>query len=121
MSSTIVVNIKKKYLTERGFRNFDHWNADPNHVYIGRSMTWVKGCTTARKSKWANPFTVKEHGRDGCIEKYKEYIINNESLYGDLEELMNKELGCWCAPEPCHGNILVMLLEEKIAHTVNKD
>lgn len=119
MSFTTVVNIKKKYLAERGFRNFDHWNDDPHHIYIGRSMTWVKGCTTARKSKWANPFSAKEHGRDECIEMYKKYI-SNTSLYNDLEELMNKELGCWCTPEPCHGNVLVMLLEEKLAQLQNK-
>lgn len=46
--------------------------------------------------------------------------ISNTSLYNDLEELMNKELGCWCTPEPCHGNVLVMLLEEKLAQLQNK-
>lgn len=32
----------------------------------------------AKGSKWANPFKVEEHGRDECIQKYREYILNNK-------------------------------------------
>ena len=69
---------------------------------------YVKGTT---KSKWANPFSVKKYGRDGCLNMYKKYIEDNQELYSSLHELANKELGCWCYPEPCHGNILIDLLE----------
>jgi len=30
----------------------------------------------------------------------------------DLHELVNKRLGCWCKPGPCHGDILVKLIRE---------
>lgn len=114
MNTPKVVNIKKKYLTPRNFDNFDHWNINPDHVYIGRSMTWVKGCTTAHKSKWANPFPAKKYGREKCVEMYEDYIIDSPELYDQLDELANKELGCWCAPEECHGDVLVRLFEEKM-------
>jgi hypothetical protein len=63
-------------------------------------------------SKWANPFKVEDHGRDGCIQKYKEYILGNEELMKDLLSLKGKTLGCWCKPEACHGDVLVELVEK---------
>lgn len=115
MSDITVVNVKKKYLNMRGFEDFDDWNADPDHLYIGRSMQWVKGCTTANKSKWSNPFPAKTYGRKKCLKLYRDYIFNHETLYDQLEELLYKELGCWCAPEECHGDVLVQLLSDKLA------
>ncbi len=67
----------------------------------------------ANQSKWANIFPVKKYGRDKCLELYEEYIRNNKELYSSLEELEGKELGCWCKPEGCHGDILIKLLNEK--------
>ena len=28
-------------------------------------------------------------------------------LHADLERLRGRTLGCWCAPEPCHADVLV--------------
>lgn len=106
-----VVNVKKKYLLERGIMDFEEWNSLPNTVYIGRNMSfYVKG---TNKSKWANPFSVKKYGREECLEKYREYILNNQELYSQLSELEGKELGCWCYPEKCHGNILIEEMEKQ--------
>lgn len=71
---------------------------EPYDVYIGRG------------SKWGNPFTVEQYGRDECINKYKEYILSNPELLADLHELEGKTLGCFCKPKACHGDILVKLL-----------
>ena len=43
--------------------------------------------------------------------KYKEYILSNENLMSKLYELKGKILGCWCHPTPCHGDILIKLLQ----------
>ena len=92
-----------------GYKDLEEWLQNPNHIYIGRNMTmYVKG---AEGSKWKNPFTVKKYGRDGCLEKYEEYIRNSD-LINDLDELRGKVLGCWCYPEKCHGNILIELINE---------
>lgn len=113
MNYTTVVNVKKKFLNERGYTDLVDYLKDPNHIYIARDMTcYVKG---AIGSKWANPFNVKDYGRDRCLELYEKYIRNNKNLWNDLESLRGKELGCWCHPEACHGDVLVKLINEKFS------
>jgi len=108
---TTVVNIKKAELNKRNIGNFTEWNNKTNTLYIGRNMNfYVEG---TYKSKWANPFSVTKYGRDKCLEMYEDYIRNTDELYNNLNELKNKELGCWCKPEKCHGDILIKLLNEK--------
>lgn len=71
-------------------------------VYIGRG------------SIWGNPYTVEEYGREKCIEMYRPYMINRlETEPGLLDELLaldGKRLGCFCKPKPCHGDVLVELI-----------
>jgi len=72
-------------------------------VYIGRP------------SKWGNPYP-KEEGvrtRAEAISAYRAYILSNEELLADLHELEGKVLGCWCYPKPCHGDVLLELLDER--------
>jgi len=67
-----VINICKKELQKHGYRDLEHWLENPNHIYIGRNLTfYVKG---AIHSKWANPFSAKKYGRDECLRLYKEWI-----------------------------------------------
>jgi len=110
-----VVNVKKKYLLERGIQNFEEWSKLPNTLYIGRNMDfYVKG---AKCSIWHNPYSIKKLGLEKCLELYEQYIKNNNELYDKLEELQGKELGCWCktsSNSKCHGDILVKLLNEKL-------
>jgi hypothetical protein len=78
-----------------------HCKRERHHVYIGRP------------SKWGNPFVL---GRDGdraeVIALYERWLCANEALMADLGELRGKVLGCWCAPRPCHGDVLVRLANE---------
>jgi hypothetical protein len=68
-------------------------------VYIGRP------------SKWGNPFKIGKDGtRDEVIKKYWNYILAS-NLIKDLHELKGKILGCYCKPLPCHGDVLVSLIE----------
>lgn len=67
-----------------------------------------------RESKWGNPFIIGKDGtREEVIEKYEVYLRENIELLLCLEELRGKRLGCVCEPLPCHGRILVKLLNEK--------
>lgn len=76
-----------------------HCKKDNYDVYIGRP------------SKWGNPFTIgKDGNREEVIEKYREYLLNNEELMNALPELKGKVLGCWCSPKKCHGEVLLDLL-----------
>ena len=107
-----IICIKKENLIKLGYNDLEDWlNKDKNHIYIGRDMSfYVKGAT---KSKWHNPFTIKQHGKDKCLELYKEYMTSNKELMLQLFELKGKTLGCWCSnQEECHGGILMNLLEK---------
>ncbi len=109
---TSVVNVKKAELKKRGIADMLEWSSQADALYIGRAMPYVPGATTA--SQWANPFSVERHGRKRCLELFEARIRSNqEGLWDALDELDGKELGCWCCPEPCHGDVLIRLLGEK--------
>lgn len=61
-----------------------------------------------RRSPWGNPFEMGPDGdRDTVIRNYADhYLPHKPSLLAKLPELRGKALGCWCAPEPCHGDVL---------------
>ena len=55
------VSLKKASLSRRGYKSFEDWNSNPNHVYIGRNMSHhVPG---ALGSKWGNPFKPKKSNK----------------------------------------------------------
>lgn len=67
-----------------------------------------------RGSKWGNPFHIGQHGtREEVIALYRNYLLNSP-LLSHLSELRGKTLGCHCKPLPCHGDILVELIESDI-------
>ncbi len=106
MQSPIVANSKKSILQKKGYRDLKDALANPDNVYIGRKQRFVEGTF---ESKYANPFSVKQYGRDGCLEMYRQYIATRPELIQSLPELSGKTLYCWCCPERCHGDILVEL------------
>ena len=61
-----------------------------------------------RKSEWGNPFIVDADGdRETVIDAYvKHYYPHKPSLHAKVQDLEGKALGCWCAPESCHGDFL---------------
>lgn len=61
-----------------------------------------------RKSDWGNPFVLPGDGsRDEVIAHYVEhYYPHKPSLHGRVNDLDGKALGCWCAPDACHGDFL---------------
>lgn len=77
-------------------------------VYIGRG------------SKWGNPFTHLPSGssgslvakdRESAIAAYRAWILEKPQLLAALPELRGKILGCYCAPLPCHGDVLQELVD----------
>ena len=78
--------------------NLKNHTKQDGDIYIGRP------------SKWGNPFSVKEFGRELAVEKYKSYlwgkIKQKEITITDLAELYGKTLLCYCFPKKCHGFIL---------------
>jgi hypothetical protein len=64
----------------------------PEAVYVGRG------------SPWGNPFHIGLHGtRDQVIARFEREILPRL----DLKPLRGKDLVCFCAPKPCHADILL--------------
>ena len=116
--TTRVVCVKVKHIRPK-HQNLKKWVEDPQNVYIGRrGIVFVDGVRfPQRDSIFANPFKVGKDGtREQVIQKYKEYIIkktmNNEIKFEEWLNLRGKTLGCWCKPEPCHGDVLVEIINK---------
>jgi hypothetical protein len=70
-----------------------------------------------RPSEWGNPFVI---GRDGdranVIRLYTDMLrfraLGGKEWKGKLRGLKGKVLGCFCAPEPCHADILAKWADE---------
>lgn len=75
----------------------------PDAIYVGRP------------SKWGNPFTAGVDGtREEVIKRYRHFLIEegyNGSVV-DVRELKGKDLVCWCAPLPCHADVLLEVANE---------
>ena len=82
------------------------WIKNPNHTYIGR-RSYSRGL---KGSKWRNPFKIKPNfNRKDAVKFFERYIRKNKVLLKSLHELVDKKLGCYCAPELCHAEILHLL------------
>lgn len=69
-----------------------------------------------RRGKWGNPWKIGPGWtREQVIHAYRRWVTGNDQ--GDsLEpmirrELRGKVLGCWCAPRPCHGDVLAEIAD----------
>ncbi len=77
-----------------------HCKRHPYDIYIGRP------------GPWGNPFTIGPDGtREEVIAKYAAWLRTQPRLLALLPTLRGKRLGCWCAPQPCHGDILAELAD----------
>ena len=101
------------------------------HFYIGRSgdgnvlgnpFTHIKSGTLAQ-------YVVSD--RDTAIEKYKQYFDesyqNNPKFKAKIDEIYdayvsgkNIHLECFCAPKPCHGDIIKLYIEKKFLNDLQK-
>jgi hypothetical protein len=81
----------------------------PNTVYIGRRNARYG----LAASQWANPFRVSlEADRASAMAAYEKWLQSQRHLMAALRELQGCDLACWCAPLPCHGDVLLRLANE---------
>jgi len=74
------------------------------------------GVYIGRPSLLGNPYSVREYGRQEAIRLYRRWlwdrILEQGEVYGDLKRLAvmaergDPTLISWCAPEPCHGDMV---------------
>lgn len=93
MMTTKVVNIHKE--------QYD--------VYIGRAGKGLDGY-------FGNPIKLeKGEERGSTIEKYRDYFYDRLQTDSEFKKrilsLKGKSLGCFCAPNPCHGDVIKEYLD----------
>lgn len=101
-----VVSIRTADLRKRGIQNFIEWSRRPDAFYVGRRVRAVIG---TYDSVWRNTFPVSL-GRDECIAMYKNDLQRVLERRVSLDDLAGMELGCWCFPKACHGDVLADLV-----------
>ena len=74
-------------------------------VYVGRQGVGL------RRSPFANPFSIREHGRAEALERYERWLADRPDLLARArQELSGRPLACWCKPtDPCHADILLRI------------
>ena len=113
-----IVNCKVKYIRPQ-YDNLKKWMENSDNIYIGRAgVVFINKERFPKKASiFGNPYKIdKNTSREEVLEKYKKYIIkkilNDKFFYLELLKLRGKNLGCWCHPDPCHGDILLELIEK---------
>ena len=99
---TVVVNVR------RGgpHRHLVPWLQNHGMIsYVGHAgsrHSWPR-------SDFANPF-VKQAGtdREAMVRRYAAWLDDQPELLARIRagELTGRALGCWCAPQPCHADVL---------------
>jgi hypothetical protein len=98
----VVVNVRKSgphkhlvpWLTDNGLLTYVG-HAGPRH-------DWPE-------SDFANPFLRQAAvDRPGMVRRYREWLAGQRGLMRRISdgELSGRALGCWCAPSPCHADVL---------------
>ena len=102
--------------------NFHHlgkdWASDPEYAYIGRRGRNFTG-------RFGNPIRLgmmcpvcdARHTNAGDTIKCFEVVLRDRlksdpSFKKDFLLLKGKKLVCFCAPRPCHGDVIVRILDE---------
>ncbi len=86
-------------------------------VNMAEKDTWDRKID--RTTRFGNPFRMEEDGgqytREECIAAYRGWFLTkiqtDPGFREAVEELAGKTLGCWCKPEPCHGDVIVEYLD----------
>ena len=89
----------------------EEWSRDPKNYYIGRSLGNLQG------SLFQNPYSTSDYDRKTAIKMFREHILSSpDILERVVPELKNKNLGCFCWPEDCHGHVLLEILNNRVTN-----
>jgi hypothetical protein len=85
------------------------------HCKLAKKDTFVY---VGRPSKWGNPFYLRNRSdaqeRAFVIQQYEQFLVQNPQLIADAKrELRGRNLGCYCAPLPCHADVLLRIANEQ--------
>lgn len=88
-----------------------HREAGQRVVYIGRANAFLG----EQQHPLANPYVIKEgRTREAALKLYCAYINERPDLLKLAKSLRGYVLGCWCAPQPCHADIVAAIADNKV-------
>jgi len=101
------------------------WKWQRMHVLNRRNYgTLPEGAIpVSRGTPFGNPFLIGcDCDRDAVIDKYRAWfhrrIMLDKQFKKDVISLLGHDLVCWCAPLPCHAQVIIDWLrsrEESVA------
>jgi hypothetical protein len=68
-----------------------------------------------RPSKWGNRYVIGRDGtREEVIRKYELWLLRHPEIMAEMrEKLAGRDVVCFCAPLPCHGDIILKYANRK--------
>lgn len=90
------------------------WNKrDPgcpkDAVYVGRPSKWGNKYRIGAP----HPTTGKPMTRLEVINLYRQDLENSPALLAELKKYAGCDWSCWCAPLPCHADVLLELANKQ--------
>jgi hypothetical protein len=105
--TVVVVVTTGGHMPVINMRDLKEWTADT--VYIGRAGKGFEG-------EYGNPFRVGVLSRERVLNAFEAYarerIAAEPEFAAKVLALKGKTLVCFCAPLPCHGDVLLKLADE---------
>lgn len=99
-------------------------------ISIGR-LRRDRGISVARPTPLGNPYHRDVYGRTGAIEAYRiwlpEELERNPKARAQLDRIVrfaregDVTLLCWCAPAPCHAEVVREYARSALATIVSQD
>jgi hypothetical protein len=102
-----------------GYGSHAHWRGSDERrprVYSRRKGAPVppaRAVYVGRPTIYGNPFPIGKNGRDACVARYEAWLNAPEQAAlreQAIAELRGRDLVCWCAPEACHADVLLDLV-----------
>jgi hypothetical protein len=85
-------------------------------IRVANRKNTREGRYVGRPTLLGNPYRVEAFGREGAVRRYREWFSRVKSegkvaqalaaLEREAEKRKTLTLLCWCAPEPCHAEVV---------------
>lgn len=86
---------------------------EPHDIYIGRPSVFGNPIKPGRVCFECGCVHRRPGDTIACYESYaRKKMLLDPGFSQAIRMLYGKRLGCFCAPAPCHGNVLKKLAEE---------
>lgn len=92
----------------------------PHYIYIGRPSMW--GNPFLKNGKWSK-FEKDCERVDDPVKAFEDWLVGTaytdrwqdkrKQILSRLKELQGQVLGCYCKPHPCHGDVLVNMVDNR--------